>query len=108
VSMTPLINIHSRLSWRIFKEVNDPNGILRGPGDTESWKITEVESRVRLPLSVIWCIRFLALTFVTSTLCAVNFSKSYVKCRLRYVMLRFVAIPFFLDRRIRTWAKTLF
>ena len=32
-------------------------------GDTESWKITEVKSRVRLPLSVIWCIRFLALTF---------------------------------------------
>jgi hypothetical protein len=33
---------------------------------------------------------------VTSTLCAVKFSKSYVKCRLHYVMLRFVVIPFFL------------
>ncbi len=32
--------------------------------------------------------------FVTSTLCAATFSNSYVKWRLRYVMLRFVALPF--------------
>jgi hypothetical protein len=37
VLLTPLINIHSRLSLRIFeKSRNDPNGILRGPGDTDS------------------------------------------------------------------------
>ena len=37
VSLTPLINIHSRLSLQIFeKSRNDPNGILRGPGDTDS------------------------------------------------------------------------
>jgi hypothetical protein len=37
VSLTPLINIHSQLSWRIFeKSRNDPNGLLRGPGDTDS------------------------------------------------------------------------
>ncbi len=39
VLLTPLINIHSRLSWRIFeKSRNDPNVLLRGPGDTDSWK----------------------------------------------------------------------
>jgi hypothetical protein len=37
LSLTPLINIHSRLSQRIFeKSRNDPNGILRGPGYTDS------------------------------------------------------------------------
>ncbi len=35
-----------------------------------------------------WCLRF-----VTSTLCAATFSNSYVKWRLLYVMLRFVAVP---------------
>ena len=33
------------------------------------------------------------LRFVTSTLCAVTFSYSYIKRRLRYVILRFVAVP---------------
>jgi hypothetical protein len=36
VSLTPVINIHSRLSPRIFEKIrNGPNGILRGPGDTD-------------------------------------------------------------------------
>ncbi len=36
VSLTPLNNVHSRLSPRIFeKNRNDPNGILRGQGDTD-------------------------------------------------------------------------
>jgi hypothetical protein len=36
VLLTPLTNIHSRLSPRIFeKNGNDPNGILRGQGDTD-------------------------------------------------------------------------
>ncbi len=39
-------------------------------------------------VSVRWCLRF-----VTSTLCAATFGNSYVKWRLRYVMLRFVAVP---------------
>ncbi len=30
---------------------------------------------------------------MTSTLCAATFSNSYVKLRLSYVMLRFVAVP---------------
>ncbi len=48
-----MINIHSRLSPRIFEKIwNDPNGILRGPGATDLWKKTwSRNSRVRLPLS---------------------------------------------------------
>ncbi len=42
-------------------------------------------------VSVMWCLRF-----VTSTLCAATFSNIYVKWHLRYVMLHFVAVPFFL------------
>jgi hypothetical protein len=39
VSLTLLINIHSRFSQRIFEKIrNDPNGLLRGPGDTDSGK----------------------------------------------------------------------
>ncbi len=39
VSLSSLINIHSRLSPQIFeKSSNDPNGILRGSGDIDSWK----------------------------------------------------------------------
>ncbi len=46
------VNIHSRLSRQIFdKSWNDPNGILRGPGYTDSWKKNwSRKSRVRLPL----------------------------------------------------------
>ncbi len=37
VSLIPLTNIHSQISRRIFeKSRNDPNGLLRGPGDTDS------------------------------------------------------------------------
>ncbi len=47
VSLTPLTNIHSRLSPRIFEQIrNDPNGILRGPGDTDLRKKPEVENLV--------------------------------------------------------------
>ncbi len=36
VSLTPLINIHSRISLRIFENIrNGPNGLLRDPGDTD-------------------------------------------------------------------------
>ncbi len=37
-----------------------------------------------------WCLRF--VRFMTSKLCAATFSNSYVKWRLHYVMLRFVAV----------------
>jgi hypothetical protein len=47
VSLTALINLHSQLSRRIFEKCwNDPNGILTGPGDTDSWKKTEVKNPV--------------------------------------------------------------
>ncbi len=37
VSMTPAININWRISPRIFvKILNDPDGILRGPGEADS------------------------------------------------------------------------
>jgi hypothetical protein len=42
VSLKLLINIHSRISPRIFEKIrNDPNEILRGPGETDSWKKLE-------------------------------------------------------------------
>jgi hypothetical protein len=47
MSTTPLINIHSQISLRIFeKNENGPNGILRGPGDTDLWKKYDVENLV--------------------------------------------------------------
>ncbi len=54
VSLTPVININSRISPRIFKNIqNGHNGILGGPGDTDSWKKNwDRKSRVRLPLIV--------------------------------------------------------
>ncbi len=52
VSLTPLNNIHSRLSPRIFeKNRNNPKSILRGQGDTDLRKNLKSKSRVRLPLN---------------------------------------------------------
>ncbi len=61
MSLTPLINIHSRISPRIFEKIwNDPNGILRGPRDTDLWQKTwRRKSRVRLPLTAfLWTCAF--------------------------------------------------
>jgi hypothetical protein len=47
VSLTPLINIHLWISPWIFEKIrNGPNGILRGPGDTDLWKKSDVENLV--------------------------------------------------------------
>ncbi len=47
VSLTPLINFHSRISLRIFEKIrNGPIGILRGPGDTDLRKKSDVENFV--------------------------------------------------------------
>ncbi len=47
VSLTPLKNIPSGISPRIFEKIwNGPNGILRGPGDTDLWKKSDVENLV--------------------------------------------------------------
>ncbi len=54
VSLTPLINIHSQLSQRIFKKIRiDPFGMLRGLGTLihEEEKNWSRKSRVRLPLN---------------------------------------------------------
>jgi hypothetical protein len=45
--LTPLNNIHSQLSPRIFeKKLNDPNDILRGQGETDLRKKPEVGNLV--------------------------------------------------------------
>jgi hypothetical protein len=37
VSLTPVANLKLRISPRIFEKIrNDPNGILRGLGETDS------------------------------------------------------------------------
>ncbi len=47
VSLTPLINIHSRIAPRIFKKNrNGPNGILRGLGKTDLGKKFKAENLV--------------------------------------------------------------
>ncbi len=59
MSLTPLINIHSRISPQIFKKIwNGPNGILRGPGDTDLWKKSDVENLVSDSISVEWNTRW--------------------------------------------------
>jgi hypothetical protein len=51
VSLTPVANLKLRISPRIFVKIrNDPNGILRGLGETDSWKKPEVENLVTLSL----------------------------------------------------------
>ncbi len=51
VSLTPVANLKLRISPRIFEKIrNDPNGILRGLGETDSWKKPEVENLVTLSL----------------------------------------------------------
>ncbi len=53
VSLTPPIDIHSRLSPQIFETIwNGPNGILRGPGDTDLWKKSDVENLVSDSLEI--------------------------------------------------------
>jgi hypothetical protein len=51
VSLTPVENLKLRISPRIFEKIwNDPNGILSGLGETDSWKKPEVENLVTLSL----------------------------------------------------------
>jgi len=39
VSLTPVANLELRISQRIFQKIrNDPNGIIRGLGETDSRK----------------------------------------------------------------------
>ncbi len=51
VSLTTVANLELWISPRIFeKNRNGPNGILRGLGETDSWKKPEVENLVTLSL----------------------------------------------------------
>ncbi len=39
LSTTPVVHLELRISPRIFEKIrNDPNGILRGLGETDTWK----------------------------------------------------------------------
>jgi hypothetical protein len=51
VSMTPVVHLELRISRQIFEKIiNCPYGILRGLGETDSWKKSEVENFVTLSL----------------------------------------------------------
>jgi hypothetical protein len=51
VSLTPGANLELRISPRIFEKIrNEPNGILRGLGETDSCKKPEVKNLVTLSL----------------------------------------------------------
>jgi hypothetical protein len=51
VSLTPVANLELRISPRIFEEIrNDPNGIIRGLGETGSRKKPEAKNLVTLSL----------------------------------------------------------
>ncbi len=57
VLLTPVINIHSRLSLRIFEKIlNGPNGIPGGLGDTDSWKNLKSKISCQTPFKLffIW------------------------------------------------------
>ncbi len=52
VSMTPVVHLDLRISLRIFEKIrNGPNSILRGLGETDTWKNPEVKNLVTLSLS---------------------------------------------------------
>jgi hypothetical protein len=45
------MHLQLRISPRIFEKIhNDPNGILRGFGETDSWKIMKSKNLVALSL----------------------------------------------------------
>jgi hypothetical protein len=51
VSLTPVANLELQISPRIFEKIrNDPNGITRGLGETDSRKKPEAKNLVTLPL----------------------------------------------------------
>jgi hypothetical protein len=51
VSLTPVANLELRISPRIFEKIqNGLKGILRGWGETDSWKEPEAKNLVTLSL----------------------------------------------------------
>jgi hypothetical protein len=53
LSTTPVVHLELRISQQIFKKIrNSPIGIIRGLGETDSWKKREVKkSRHTVPLN---------------------------------------------------------
>ncbi len=83
-SLTPVINIHTRIS-RIFEKIwNDPNWILGCSWDNDSWKKTwSRKSRVRLPLKPFSLVKeSLNCTMKTDFLNYVFVWKRNIKCLL--------------------------
>jgi hypothetical protein len=51
VSLTPVVHLDLRISPRIFEKIqNDPNVIIRGLGEGDSWKNHEAKNLVTLSL----------------------------------------------------------
>jgi hypothetical protein len=51
VSTTPVVHLDLWISPQILEKIwNDTNGILKGLGETDSWKKPEVENFVALSL----------------------------------------------------------
>ncbi len=49
VSLTPVVHLELRISQRIFEKIrNDPNVIIRGLGEGDSWKKPEAKNLVTL------------------------------------------------------------
>ncbi len=49
--LPPVVHLELQISLRIFEKIwNGPNGILRGLGETDSWKKPEVKNLVTLSL----------------------------------------------------------
>jgi hypothetical protein len=51
VSLTPVVHLDLRISLRIFEKIrDDPNVIIRGLGEGDSWKKPEAKNLVTLSL----------------------------------------------------------
>ncbi len=57
LSTTPVVHLELRISPRIFEKIqNGPNGILRGLGETDSWKNQKSKSHDTVPLNLIFSV----------------------------------------------------
>jgi hypothetical protein len=55
VSTIPVVRLELRISSRIFEKIrNGPNGLLRGLGETESWKNQKSKISWHSPFTQLW------------------------------------------------------
>ncbi len=67
VSTTPVVHLELRISPRIFEKIrNGPNGILRGLGETDSWRKPEVKILWHCPFKMVRTWTTLSLFPLTS------------------------------------------